>query len=292
LVQATGTSVAAGQRVTAVFEMANTSSTRQRVTVSLQEADATSFVSCVFWLAPGTARRAYAMTTYAPVAWTNATWAVVPSNGGSETTHGWLELDTVSFAKTTDAILGTECFEPGSFTVSGGAPVPVPLPTPDSLSAAMVGSAPAAANRATRSGAVSRWSRDRDRAAGSERPEAPMPDGSGPPASDADPNAVGVLLTIAGAGTGTVTSSPAGLACAGSEVSCTGWFAEGATVTLTATPAPGHAFAGWSGACSGTGSCVLFIDGEKTATATFNGPPTTTYYHTDVLGSVRATTDA
>jgi RHS repeat-associated protein len=75
-------------------------------------------------------------------------------------------------------------------------------------------------------------------------------------------------------------------------VSCTGWFAEGATVTLTATPAAGHAFTGWSGACSGTGSCALFIDGEKAATATFTGPPTTTYYHTDVLGSVRATTDA
>jgi RHS repeat-associated protein len=171
-------------------------------------------------------------------------------------------------------------------------PVPAPVPAPDSLSAAMVGSAPPAANQTSISGGVSRWSRDRDRAAGSERAEAPMPDGSGPPASDADPTAVGVLLTIAGAGTGTVTSSPAGLACAGSEVSCAGWFAEGATVTLTATPAAGHAFTGWSGACSGTGPCALFIDGEKSVTATFAGPPTTTYYHTDVLGSVRATTDA
>ena len=89
-----------------------------------------------------------------------------------------------------------------------------------------------------------------------------------------------------------MTSSPAGLACGGQAISCTGWFAEGATITLTATPDSGVTFVGWGGACSGTGACVLFIDGQKTVTALFSGPLVTTFYHLDVLGSVRMITDA
>jgi hypothetical protein len=50
-----------------------------------------------------------------------------------------------------------------------------------------------------------------------------------------------------------------------------------ATVTLTAHPTSGFTFVGWSGACSGAGSCVVTVDGPTSVTAHFSGeyvPPT------------------
>jgi len=46
-------------------------------------------------------------------------------------------------------------------------------------------------------------------------------------------------------------------------------YAHGARVTLTATPDPGFSFFGWSGACTGTGSCTLTMNWEKAVTADF-----------------------
>lgn len=71
-----------------------------------------------------------------------------------------------------------------------------------------------------------------------------------------------------GTGTGTVTSLPVGINC-GSE--CEAEFEEGVEVTLTATPASGSVFAGWSGAgCSVTGTCIVTMSEAKEVTATFN----------------------
>ncbi len=80
----------------------------------------------------------------------------------------------------------------------------------------------------------------------------------------------GFLLTVskAGAGTGTVTSSPAGINCG---ADCTENYASGTLVTLTATPAAGSTFAGWSGSCVGTGSCVVSMTAARAVTANFNG---------------------
>src|SRR5215469_17102089 len=63
-------------------------------------------------------------------------------------------------------------------------------------------------------------------------------------------------LTVAesGSGTGTVTTSPSGIDC---PSVCSTVFESGATVTLTASPASGSTFAGWSGPCSGTGACTV-----------------------------------
>jgi uncharacterized delta-60 repeat protein len=78
-------------------------------------------------------------------------------------------------------------------------------------------------------------------------------------------------VTKAGAGSGTVVSGPAGVAC-GSI--CTAPFDDGSAVTLTATPASGSAFAGWSGGgCSGTGTCTLTMSADRAVTATFNASP-------------------
>jgi hypothetical protein len=41
-------------------------------------------------------------------------------------------------------------------------------------------------------------------------------------------------------------------------------------VTLSATPAQGWTLAGWSGACTGTGACVLSASGTMAVTATFS----------------------
>ncbi len=77
----------------------------------------------------------------------------------------------------------------------------------------------------------------------------------------------------AGTGSGSVQSSPPGIECG---PSCSGPFDDGSQVTLTATPAAGSAFAGWSGdGCGGTGSCELTMSAEQTVTATFDTVPPT-----------------
>lgn len=77
------------------------------------------------------------------------------------------------------------------------------------------------------------------------------------------------MLTVSrdGNGSGSVTSSPPGIEC-GSD--CSESYASGSSVTLTATPAPGSTFTGWSGECSGTGPCTVTLAGAASVTATFS----------------------
>src|SRR5262249_3679998 len=58
------------------------------------------------------------------------------------------------------------------------------------------------------------------------------------------PARVAVTAVGAGAGSGTVTSAPAGITCG---VTCSATFPSGSSVVLTATPAAGSVFSGWSG---------------------------------------------
>src|SRR6185295_2422399 len=74
-------------------------------------------------------------------------------------------------------------------------------------------------------------------------------------------------VTRSGSGSGTVTSAPAGINCG---ASCSQTFSPGTAVTLTATPAAGSTFAGWSGACAGTGACNVTVTAPTAVTATFN----------------------
>src|SRR2546422_286034 len=76
-------------------------------------------------------------------------------------------------------------------------------------------------------------------------------------------------LTVSktGTGGGTVTSNPAGISCG---AMCSAAFAGGTAVTLTAAPAAGSTFSGWSGGgCTGTGTCTVTLSAATTVTATF-----------------------
>jgi hypothetical protein len=79
------------------------------------------------------------------------------------------------------------------------------------------------------------------------------------------PGSATVEVALAGTGTGTVAGEQ--ISCPGS---CTGTYSADATVTLTATAAPGSTFAGWSGACTGTSTCQLDAQGAQEVTATFS----------------------
>ena len=78
-------------------------------------------------------------------------------------------------------------------------------------------------------------------------------------------------VALAGTGTGTVASTPSGIAC---QPTCIASFDSGTEVTLTATPSGGSTFAGWSGACTGTADCVVDLDGDSGVFATFVAPST------------------
>jgi YVTN family beta-propeller protein len=73
-------------------------------------------------------------------------------------------------------------------------------------------------------------------------------------------------LSVSVIGSGTVTSSLAGINCPGD---CVEDYASGTLVTLAAAPARRWRFASWAGACSGTGSCVVSMTADQSVTATF-----------------------
>lgn len=75
-----------------------------------------------------------------------------------------------------------------------------------------------------------------------------------------------LTVSLAGAGSGSVSSEPAGISC---PADCAEEYEEGEVVTLTALATGGSAFAGWSGDCSGTGDCQVTMSADRGVTATF-----------------------
>jgi prepilin-type N-terminal cleavage/methylation domain-containing protein len=100
-------------------------------------------------------------------------------------------------------------------------------------------------------------------------------------------------LTVAKLGSGTGTVTGAGINCGST---CNSSYANASQVTLTATPDSSNSFTGWSGNCSGTGTCALTMDSSKIARATFVrvGPTVTAFdvQPRSTLGSVTATFSA
>jgi DNA-binding beta-propeller fold protein YncE len=78
------------------------------------------------------------------------------------------------------------------------------------------------------------------------------------------------ILSVTEAGSGRVTSNPAGIDCGST---CAATFAAGTPVTLIASPGSDFTFSGWSGACSGTSTCSMTMASNELVTATFNSSP-------------------
>jgi hypothetical protein len=109
------------------------------------------------------------------------------------------------------------------------------------------------------------------------------------PAPPPPPANAQLTVTLSGNGQGQVTTSPAGISCPGT---CTASFSSGTQLTVTATPAAGSVFAGYSGACttqtskikgyekgasnsSPSPTCSFTASGNEVLTAAFNAvaPP-------------------
>jgi DNA-binding beta-propeller fold protein YncE len=78
-------------------------------------------------------------------------------------------------------------------------------------------------------------------------------------------------VTKTGAGEGTLKSEPAGIECGSA---CAAEYDAGATVTLSATPAAGSAFAGWSGcAAQSAATCTVTMGVDRVVQAEFQAAP-------------------
>ncbi len=73
-------------------------------------------------------------------------------------------------------------------------------------------------------------------------------------------------LSVARVGAGMVTSTPSGIDCG---TTCDTTLDQGTLVELSAAPAAGWTFTGWSGACTGKSACSVTMDGAKSVTAQF-----------------------
>jgi len=82
-------------------------------------------------------------------------------------------------------------------------------------------------------------------------------------------NSPALTVTFAGNGSGTVTSSPAGISC---SRACLAQFTTGTTVTLTAAPNTGSTFASWvdCDTPASTNPCMVTLTSNRFVTATFN----------------------
>jgi hypothetical protein len=98
----------------------------------------------------------------------------------------------------------------------------------------------------------------------------PLVTGAPPPPPPPPADTLDISVSKSGTGSGTVTSSPAGISCG---MDCSESYPRGTVVTLTATPASGSIFSGWTDGCTGTDPCTISGNTPVTVTATFNTAP-------------------
>lgn len=81
----------------------------------------------------------------------------------------------------------------------------------------------------------------------------------------------GYMLTAAveGLGSGTVSNLNLAINCGTGGSACSNTFEQNTDVELFATPASGSRFDGWSGACTGTGQCLVPMTMAQSVTARF-----------------------
>ena len=88
----------------------------------------------------------------------------------------------------------------------------------------------------------------------------------------------GSTLSVSKSGPGgdgsIITSNPAGITCG---TACQANYVNGTSVTLNpSNPGDGYAFAGWSGACSGTDPCTITLNSDLSVAARYAALTTTT----------------
>jgi hypothetical protein len=85
------------------------------------------------------------------------------------------------------------------------------------------------------------------------------------------PSATNYTLTVTATAGGSVTDNQGGIiACTSTGGTCTASYSSGTVDVLTATPSGGYSFTGWSGACTGTGTCSVTMSSAQAVTATFS----------------------
>jgi hypothetical protein len=104
--------------------------------------------------------------------------------------------------------------------------------------------------------------------------------------SSSGPFAIGNFhrVSVTLSGSGYVSSSDSSISCG---MNCSAIYADGASITLTATPSSGYTFIGWSGACSGSGACTLTLTADASVQANF-APPSLSISPTSSSATVRA----
>lgn len=96
-----------------------------------------------------------------------------------------------------------------------------------------------------------------------------------------------LTVALAGNGTGTVTSSPAGISCG---TDCSESYPATTVVTLTARPSGLDRFAGWSGACTGLVlTCQVTTNAAKSVTAGFTAMSRVDVHVSNSLGTAFGT---
>lgn len=96
-----------------------------------------------------------------------------------------------------------------------------------------------------------------------------------------------LTTTISGSGGGRVTSDPPAINCDKGAGDCESEFEKGTDVTLAASPDMGSRFLGWSGACSGSGSCTVKMNQSRDVGAQFT--PTVHDFTVALSGTGRGT---
>ena len=86
-----------------------------------------------------------------------------------------------------------------------------------------------------------------------------------------------LTVNMAGTGTGTVVSNPAGIDCG---MTCSATYNHGTVVSVYAISGASGAFMGWSGSCNGTGGCSITMNSSRSVTATFAPPLSCTTVNT------------
>jgi hypothetical protein len=97
-----------------------------------------------------------------------------------------------------------------------------------------------------------------------------------------------LMVATAGTGTGSVASLDKTIDCG---TTCSASYLYGTSVTLTATADDSSDFTGWSGACTGTGPCIVAMTAAESVTASFKLKSIGLHVAVSGTGSVKTDVD-